>query len=199
MHIEEVESIWSAIAEQDDWQPFEAKIAAVRRMGEAMARRRPALDRVTQHGERAAMAETLVSTEPATGAEFWSGEVGDAAAEVAAARAAWPAMGGPFARLPDRDAAPLRQCRTRAASEFRRADRARNRQALVGSEDRGRRGHRQGRDFGRRLSGADSAARLEAAMGNKVAVRHKPHGVLAVLGPVSTSRRICPTATSSPR
>ena len=32
----------------------------------------------------------LISTEPATGAEIWSGEIGDAAAEVAAARAAWP-------------------------------------------------------------------------------------------------------------
>ena len=37
MHIDEVESIWSAIAERDDWRPFEAKIAAIRRMGEAMA------------------------------------------------------------------------------------------------------------------------------------------------------------------
>ena len=36
------------------------------------------------------MAEKLVSTEPATGVELWSGEVGDAAAEVAAARAGWP-------------------------------------------------------------------------------------------------------------
>ena len=36
MHIDEVEAIWSAIAEHDDWKPFEAKIAAVRRMGEAM-------------------------------------------------------------------------------------------------------------------------------------------------------------------
>ena len=36
MHIEEVESLWSAIAEHDDWGPFEAKIAAIRRMGEAM-------------------------------------------------------------------------------------------------------------------------------------------------------------------
>ena len=35
MHIEEVESIWAAIAEGDDWTPFEAKVAAVRRMGEA--------------------------------------------------------------------------------------------------------------------------------------------------------------------
>jgi uncharacterized protein YdiU (UPF0061 family) len=36
MHIEEVEAIWSAIDESDDWAPFEAKIAAVRRTGEAM-------------------------------------------------------------------------------------------------------------------------------------------------------------------
>jgi hypothetical protein len=37
MLIEEVEAIWSAIADSDDWSPFEAKIAAIRRMGEAMA------------------------------------------------------------------------------------------------------------------------------------------------------------------
>ena len=36
MHIEEVEAIWSAIADNDDWKPFEAKVEAVRRMGEAM-------------------------------------------------------------------------------------------------------------------------------------------------------------------
>ena len=36
MHIEEVEAIWSAIAERDDWQPFNDKVTAVRRMGEAM-------------------------------------------------------------------------------------------------------------------------------------------------------------------
>jgi len=36
MHIEEVEAIWSAIAERDDWQPFEDKVTAVRRMGAAM-------------------------------------------------------------------------------------------------------------------------------------------------------------------
>ena len=35
MHIEEVEAIWSAIAEGDDWQPFNDKIAAIRRMGDA--------------------------------------------------------------------------------------------------------------------------------------------------------------------
>ena len=35
MHIEEVEAIWSAIDSADDWSPLHAKLAAVRRMGEA--------------------------------------------------------------------------------------------------------------------------------------------------------------------
>ena len=35
MHIDEVEAIWAAIAATDDWAPFEAKIAAIRRMGAA--------------------------------------------------------------------------------------------------------------------------------------------------------------------
>ena len=41
MHIDEVEAIWSAIAQGDDWQPFNDKVAAVRRMGEAMAQDAP--------------------------------------------------------------------------------------------------------------------------------------------------------------
>ncbi|MEO8455832.1 MAG: protein adenylyltransferase SelO family protein [Sphingomicrobium sp.] len=36
MPIEEVEAIWSAIAERDDWQPFHDKVNAVRNMGAAM-------------------------------------------------------------------------------------------------------------------------------------------------------------------
>jgi hypothetical protein len=36
MHIEEVEAIWSAIDQDDDWQPLHAKVAAIRRMGEAL-------------------------------------------------------------------------------------------------------------------------------------------------------------------
>jgi uncharacterized protein YdiU (UPF0061 family) len=42
MLIDEVESIWAAITERDDWKPFEAKIAAVRRMGDAMTSDSPA-------------------------------------------------------------------------------------------------------------------------------------------------------------
>jgi uncharacterized protein YdiU (UPF0061 family) len=37
MAIDEVERIWSAIAERDDWTPLHAKVTAVRRMGEAHA------------------------------------------------------------------------------------------------------------------------------------------------------------------
>jgi uncharacterized protein YdiU (UPF0061 family) len=36
MHIDEVEAIWTAIADRDDWQPFDDKVRAIRRMGEAM-------------------------------------------------------------------------------------------------------------------------------------------------------------------
>jgi hypothetical protein len=42
MHIEEVEAIWSAIAERDDWQPFNNKVKAIRLMGEAVAQDAPA-------------------------------------------------------------------------------------------------------------------------------------------------------------
>ena len=37
MHIEEVEEIWAAIDQRDDWQPLHAKVAAIRRMGDALA------------------------------------------------------------------------------------------------------------------------------------------------------------------
>ncbi|HEX5258052.1 MAG TPA: YdiU family protein [Sphingomicrobium sp.] len=42
MHIEAVEAIWSAIAERDDWRPFDDKVTAIRRMGEAMEQDAPA-------------------------------------------------------------------------------------------------------------------------------------------------------------
>ncbi|WP_419825341.1 protein adenylyltransferase SelO family protein [Sphingomonas sp.] len=41
MHIEEVEAIWTPIADADDWTALEAKIAAVRRMADALAGRPP--------------------------------------------------------------------------------------------------------------------------------------------------------------
>ncbi|MET0249594.1 MAG: protein adenylyltransferase SelO family protein [Sphingobium sp.] len=41
MHIEEVEAIWSAIDRADDWGPLHAKVAAIRRMGEALGEAPP--------------------------------------------------------------------------------------------------------------------------------------------------------------
>jgi uncharacterized protein YdiU (UPF0061 family) len=41
MYIEEVEAIWSAIAEHDDWQPFDNKLKAIRRMADAMQQDAP--------------------------------------------------------------------------------------------------------------------------------------------------------------
>jgi hypothetical protein len=35
MHVEEVEAIWSRIDEADDWSALDAKVSAVRRMGQA--------------------------------------------------------------------------------------------------------------------------------------------------------------------
>jgi uncharacterized protein YdiU (UPF0061 family) len=39
MHLDEVETIWSAIAERDDWQPFNNKVKAIRLMGDALRQR----------------------------------------------------------------------------------------------------------------------------------------------------------------
>ena len=37
MLIDEVDDIWAAIARDDDWSRLNAKVAAIRRMGEALA------------------------------------------------------------------------------------------------------------------------------------------------------------------
>jgi uncharacterized protein YdiU (UPF0061 family) len=41
LHIDEVEAIWSAIVERDDWQPFNNKVKAIRRMGVAVSQDAP--------------------------------------------------------------------------------------------------------------------------------------------------------------
>ena len=129
------------------------------------------------------MAAELVSLDPATGEEVWSGAVGDAAAEVAAARAAWPEWAGhslsfrteavrrfanvvrkceqEFATLISRETGkPFWEARTEVASVINKV------QISVDA-----------------YAERTPQRRLEAALGNKIGVRHKPHGVLAVLGP----------------
>ncbi|MEO7365726.1 MAG: succinylglutamate-semialdehyde dehydrogenase [Sphingomicrobium sp.] len=129
------------------------------------------------------MAKKLVSTEPATGTEIWSGEIGDASVEVAAARAAavpWAAHSlsyrseavlrfanvvrqreNDFATLIARETGkPFWEAKTEVAAVINKV------QISINA-----------------YSERTPQRRLEAALGNKIAVRHKPHGVLAVLGP----------------
>lgn len=129
------------------------------------------------------MAEKLVSTEPATGVELWSGEVGDAAAEVAAARAAWPGW-----------AAHSVAYRIETLRRFANVVRARTDEfAELISRETGKPLWETKTEVGAVINKVEISVgayadrtpqkKLEAALGNKVAVRHKPHGVLAVLGP----------------
>jgi succinylglutamic semialdehyde dehydrogenase len=141
------------------------------------------LDEGARPVERASVAETLVSTNPATGEIVWSGETGDAAAEVAAARAAWPAW-----------AAHSHAYRIEAVRRFANVVRKKEVEfaELIA--------HETGKPFWEARTevaavvnkveiSVDAYAertpqrKMEAALGNRIAVRHKPHGVLAVLGP----------------
>ncbi len=128
-------------------------------------------------------AKMLTSTEPATGAEIWSAPIGDAANEVAAARVAlgeWAAHSlsyrtealrrfanvvrkreNDFATLIARETGkPFWEARTEVAAVINKV------QISIDA-----------------YSERTPQRKLEAALGNKIAVRHKPHGVLAVLGP----------------
>ena len=129
------------------------------------------------------MTATLTSFEPATGAELWSGAAGDPDAAVSAARAAWAgwaakpfavrvetlrrfanlvrAEAEPFADLIARETGkPLWETRTEVEAVMKKVDISVSAYAERSAQ-----------------------RRQEGAMGARVAVRHKPHGVLAVLGP----------------
>ena len=129
------------------------------------------------------MSQSLTSFEPATGALLWTGTVGDADVEVAAARAAWPEWAArpltvrvetmrrfanvvrgkkaEFAELIARETGkPLWEAETEVESVIGKVD-----ISVAAYAER------------------TSQRRVEGALGTKIAVRHKPHGVLAVLGP----------------
>jgi succinylglutamic semialdehyde dehydrogenase len=135
------------------------------------------------HSIEEAMANSLVSTEPATGATLWTGEIGDAGREVAAAREAWAGWAArpltvrvetlrrfanvvrgkkdEFADLIARETGkPLWETQTEVEAVVKKVD-----ISVSAYAER------------------TSQRRLEGSLGAKVAVRHKPHGVLAVLGP----------------
>jgi succinylglutamic semialdehyde dehydrogenase len=125
----------------------------------------------------------IVSFEPATGAEFWRRESGDADREVATARAHWAEWASqpltyriealrrfanvvrqraePFADTIARETGkPLWEARTEVDSVVAKVD------ISVSA-----------------YSERSAQRRLDSPMGSRMALRHKPHGVLAVLGP----------------
>jgi succinylglutamic semialdehyde dehydrogenase len=125
----------------------------------------------------------LISTEPATGAVLWKGPHGDVEQEVAFARSSWAewaarpltvrvetlrrfantvrARAEKFADLIARETGkPLWEARAEVESVINKVD-----ISVTAYAER------------------TSQRRLEGAMGARNALRHKPHGVLAVLGP----------------
>lgn len=128
-------------------------------------------------------AAEIISLEPATGAEIWRGVPGNVDAEVATARASWADWASrslsyrvetmrrfanivraklePFADLIARETGkPLWEARTEVESVIGKVD-----ISISAYAER------------------TAQRRLEGALGVRAAVRHKPHGVLAVLGP----------------
>ena len=114
---------------------------------------------------------------------MWSGEVGDAAAEVAAARAAWAEW-----------AAHSVAYRMETLRRFANVVRARTDEfASLISCETGKPLWEAKTEVGAVVNKVEISIsayadrtpqkKLEAALGSKVALRHKPHGVLAVLGP----------------
>jgi succinylglutamic semialdehyde dehydrogenase len=129
------------------------------------------------------MPAELISHEPATGAELWRGTIGDVDAEVAIARTSWAEWAAKpvtfrietlrryanavrkhadkFADLIARETGkPLWEAKTEVESVVAKIDIS----VSAYSERTGQR-------------------RMDAPMGSRMALRHKPHGVLAVLGP----------------
>lgn len=129
------------------------------------------------------MADEIVSTEPATGAEVWRGPISDVDAEVEAARGGWADWASrpltvrievmrrfvnvvrarlePMADTIARETGkPLWEARTEVESVMAKVD------ISVAS-------------YGERTA----QRRLTGALGARTALRHKPHGVLGVLGP----------------
>lgn len=129
------------------------------------------------------MSAALTSTEPATGALLWQGTASDVKAEVERVRVGWPGWAAKpisyrietlrrfvnvvrtheeaLADLIARETGkPLWDARTEVTAVMNKVDIS----VAAYSERTGQR-------------------RLEAAMGARQSVRHKPHGVMAVLGP----------------
>jgi succinylglutamic semialdehyde dehydrogenase len=125
----------------------------------------------------------MSSTDPATGEEVWAGQIGDAAVEVAAARAGWAAW-----------AAHSHAFRIEALRRFANVVRKKEPEfAELISRETGKPFWEARTEVGAVVNKVEISVeayaertpqrKMEGALGNKIAVRHKPHGVLGVLGP----------------
>jgi succinylglutamic semialdehyde dehydrogenase len=140
----------------------------------------------------------IISIEPATGTEIWRGPLGDVDAAVARARRAWPAWA----------AQPLStriELLRRFANEVRKD--AESLATLIARETGKPLWEARGeidtvlakveiavRSYAERTA----QRRLDSALQGTAALRHKPHGVIAVIGPFNLPAQ-APPATSSPR
>ena len=128
-------------------------------------------------------ANEIISHEPATGAEVWRGKVGDVDEIVARARRAWPA----WAALPLTNRIEMVR---RFANEVRKeADKL----ATMIARETGKPMWEARAEVEAVVNKVEISVRayadrtgqkkLDGALQGTAAVRHKPHGVLAVLGP----------------
>jgi succinylglutamic semialdehyde dehydrogenase len=125
----------------------------------------------------------IISHEPATGAELWRGKVGDVDDAVGQARRAWPA----WAALP---LANRMEFVRRFANEVRKDA---EKLATIISREVGKPSWEAQLEVENVVARVEIAIRahseraaqrkLDSALQGTAAVRHKPHGVLAVLGP----------------
>ncbi len=132
---------------------------------------------------RAAAAPELVSYEPATGAELWRGAIGDVDECVARARRAMPTWAGQplstrmelvrrFANEVRKDAEPLATLIARETGKPLWEARTEVESVIAKVEL-----------SIRAYADRTSQRKLDSALQGTMAVRHKPHGLLAVLGP----------------
>lgn len=132
---------------------------------------------------RSSNESTIISTEPATGAELWRGKIGDVDSTVERARRAWPA----WAAQPLANRIELVR---RFANEVRKES---DKFAELIARETGKpmweaRGEVEAVIAKVEISISAYAERtgqrkLDSALQGTAAVRHKPHGVMVVLGP----------------
>ncbi len=131
----------------------------------------------------AVIADEIISIEPATGAELWRGKVGDVDDIVSRARRAWPAWAAqPLStriELVRRFANEVRKEADKLATTIARETGKPMWESRAEVESVINKVEISVRAYADRTS----QRRLDSALQGTAAIRHKPHGVMAVIGP----------------